>query len=137
MNDAFRVLFGAIFLLLLLVLVLATAQANGLIVFSGTGLDLAAIILSAVSVLITGLGVFIAILALWGYKEIRDRATNAAVEEATKRAVEAAREAAKPIAARTALEYMKDVGQDGEGSVSDEDVAQIVEALEPENENHG
>jgi hypothetical protein len=40
--------------------------------------DMAAIMLGAVAVIVTVLGVFIAILAVWGYSQFRNMATSAA-----------------------------------------------------------
>ena len=115
------------FMLALFVLSLSVAQSNGLIVFQGDTIDLTAILLTAVSVLVTVLGVFIAILALWGYKEIRDRAVASAVKDA----VEAAKIEVVPVAYRATQDFLRSRSGIGDGS-SDEEVNEIAQAVEPE-----
>lgn len=46
--------------------------------------ELAATVLSAVSVLVTVLGVFIAVLAVWGYSQFREMAASAAAKSVEK-----------------------------------------------------
>ncbi len=47
-----------------------------------TGIDLVSIILGAVAILVTVLGVIVAIAALWGYKSILDEASDGAKQAA-------------------------------------------------------
>ncbi len=46
--------------------------------------DAATLMLVAATLVVTGVGVLAAMLAVWGYKEIKDAATKAAVDEAIK-----------------------------------------------------
>lgn len=48
---------------------------------SMTYADLSALMLGAVAVLVTVLGIFLAVLAIWGYAHLRDAARAAALEE--------------------------------------------------------
>ena len=114
-------------MLLLLVLVLAGAKSNNLIVFTGTTFELASILLAATTLVVTVLGVFVAILALWGYREIRDKAIAQAVGQAVDKSAAIAKDVAGPVAARTVIEYMK--ARDGGAELSDQTIAEIVAAV--------
>lgn len=127
MNQAFQALWAFMFMLLLFVLVLATAKSNHVIVFEGKPFDVAVLLLTAVTLVVTCLGVFVAILALWGYKEIRDKAIDQAVGIAVERAATVAKEVAGSVAARTAIEYEK--ARDGGAELSDQAIAEIVQAV--------
>lgn len=61
--------------------------------------DVATIALAAATVVLTGVGVFVAIVAVWGYKEIREASIRAAIRTA--------RETARKVSAKTA----KDVAE--------------------------
>ena len=90
--------------LLLIVLVLSTAMSNGLIVFDGSRTDLSVILLTASAVILTGVAVAVAIVALWGWQGMKDLVIRAAEEKAAEIAKRVAREVASPVAARSTLE---------------------------------
>jgi hypothetical protein len=48
------------------------------------GADVATLTLTAATLVVTGVGVAIAVVTIWGYREIRDRAVRMAVREALK-----------------------------------------------------
>jgi hypothetical protein len=48
------------------------------------GADLATLALTAATLVITGVAVMVGIVAVWGFREIRERAVKAAVDEAIK-----------------------------------------------------
>lgn len=91
----------------LLVIALAAAVTNGVVVFSGARDDLVVIMLTAATVVLTGVAVAIGIFAFWGYGEIKTKMVEAARQEAQRVAPEVAKEAAAPIAARTAHEAIE------------------------------
>lgn len=63
-------------LLLWLILGIASGLMPGEILYT----DLAAVLLTAVAVLVTALGVFGAIMAVWGYGQLKDTAENVALK---------------------------------------------------------
>ena len=89
-NFVFAVL-SANFLTLLLLIWMAEhhghVQLGGVTVKS---LDLASLALVAATLVVTGVGVMVAILTLWGYREIREKAVKAAVKKAEKAAIKTA-----------------------------------------------
>lgn len=61
----------------------------------------AGVLLTAAAVVLTGTAVVVAIIALFGFTEIRDRAVDAAVDAATKAAKERTEEIVPAVTART------------------------------------
>lgn len=92
----------------LLVLIFNIALSNDLIVFDGAKTDLSAVLLAASAVVLTGVGILIAVLALWGFDGLRRAVVKDAADEAESVAREVARSVAQTVATRVILERMQD-----------------------------
>jgi hypothetical protein len=57
------------------------------------GADVATLVLTAATLVVTGVAVSVGVITIWGFREIRDRAIQAAVEAATKAVSEEKRQA--------------------------------------------
>lgn len=78
--------------------------------------DLVSVLLTAIGVLLAIVALFVAVLAIWGYSALKE----AAAEVAAKKAEQVAREVAGPIAARAGAEASNTVDPDGaDGLVSE------------------
>ena len=69
--------------------------------------DLITIILTAIAVLLAGVTIIIALLAVWGYSSIRESVVKTAQEAAEQAARDTARSIAEPVAARVAEEAVR------------------------------
>lgn len=127
LDELWRVLMTIIVVLGLFVLVLATAKSNGLIVWEGTTLDLSVLLLTAATVVLTGVAVGVAVFAIWGYREAREAAIKSAVEIAAAEARKTARDVAQTVATRARFDP-----EPVEDGTTSEQAEQIVEALELE-----
>ncbi len=81
------------------------------------GADVATLVLTAATLVITGVAVMVGIVAVWGFKEIRDRAIEAAVAAALEAVSEDRRRAFEQGQASPELEEanrIADVMNDGE-----------------------
>lgn len=76
--------------------------------------DTLTVVLACVTVVLTVLGIIIAVLALWGYRHFREIATDTAREVAGPIAAKIAKEVAEPIAARAAEEITRQGGGTGD-----------------------
>ncbi|MBU0581925.1 MAG: hypothetical protein KKB66_05055 [Alphaproteobacteria bacterium] len=108
-----------VFLIAIIVfLVVAIFHDKGFIVFNG-GMELASIMLAASSLVVTGVGVLAAILAVFGYGQIKD----AALHEARTEARKVAAEVSTSVAGRVAREVRP-------SDTTDQEAADLVEALD-------
>ncbi len=92
--------------------VLLTIQAlinrRVFVIFDGEKpFDVATLALSAATVVLTGVGVIVAIAAVWGYNEIRNKSLEAAEKAATTVAAKIAKDTAEVVAARTVADWLK------------------------------
>jgi len=107
--------------------VCSIAASNGLVVFDGSKADLSVVLLTAATVVLTGVAVIMALFGFWGYGELRSSAVRLAVEEARKTARETARSVAQTVVARSKFE----VAAEPDGTTPEE-AQKIVEAQEAE-----
>ncbi|HYL34106.1 MAG TPA: hypothetical protein VEU53_13280 [Stellaceae bacterium] len=96
-------------------MIIAWAATHGILIIKlDKPFDLATVLFLAATLVVTGVGVAVAVVTLYGYEHIRTSAIDAARKEAEK----VAKETAVSVAARTALEAVKTLGttaEDAEG----------------------
>ena len=108
-----------VFLLVVIVaLVLAILRDKGFIVFQ-SGLDLSSLLLSAATLIVTGVGVLAGLLAIFGYSQIKE----SALHEARTHARTVATEVASSVAARVARDVPR-------SDTTDQQAVDIVNALD-------
>jgi predicted membrane protein len=115
-EEAWKIAWTILFLIFLLVLVFATAQANHVVIYSSKESNLSELMLVAATLVITGIAVMLAILALWGYRELKDAAILAATKEAAKIAESEATKRADELVPRLIEARLQSVfGADSDG----------------------
>jgi sugar phosphate isomerase/epimerase len=82
--------------------------------------DTLSVVLSALSAILTALGIGIAVIAIWGYNSIKDEAARKAAEIAREVAKAVAEEKAEQVAARTVT------SMEGSGSQSTDDYGEAA-----------
>lgn len=55
---------------------------HGIVISVEKGADVATLVLTASAVVVTGVGVAVAVVAVWGFRDIRERAVEAAIRAA-------------------------------------------------------
>ncbi|RXF67113.1 hypothetical protein [Hansschlegelia zhihuaiae] len=92
--------------------------------------DFISIMLTGLAIMVTILGIGLAVAGVWGYANIKEEAIAAAREAAVSPARDAAREVAEPIAARTALEvFGLDSTSPDQNENKDNDPEGVAEAM--------
>ncbi len=86
--------------------------------------DIATLVLACSALVMTGVGVFVALLTFWGYRDIRKSAIKAAVEKAVPIAEKAAQEVARSVV----LRYIVDPGAELE--TTPQQAAEIIRNLD-------
>ena len=86
------------------------------------GADVATLVLTAATLVVTGVAVLVGVVTVWGYREILERAVAAAVKAAEPAAVNAARTAVAGMS--------RDVFQAGQASPTDEEARGIADAVD-------
>ena len=76
-----------------------------------SGLNLVTTILAALGVLLTALGIFIGLLAIWGYQNLREHAKDTATLVAERVAGQTARQVAQTVAATAAASIARDISE--------------------------
>lgn len=88
---------------LLLTLVFATALSNHLVVFDGSKTDLSMVLLAAATVVLTGVAILIAVMAIWGFDGLRKAIVESAAARADVIATDVARSVAQTVATRVII----------------------------------
>ncbi|MER9541773.1 hypothetical protein NKI72_06665 [Mesorhizobium sp. M0437] len=121
----------SIFLVIVIfALVIEILHDKGFIVFDG-GLELSSVLLTAASLVVTGVGVMAGILAIFGYGQIKEAAIHASRTEARTVAEDAARRVATEVASSVAARVAREVPA---STTTDEQAAEIVQALDNEDQ---
>lgn len=77
-----------------------------------SSVEVVTIVLSSVAILVTGLGIFIAIMAIWGYRSLHEIAERTAERVALDIADKVANRAAADAVARLDTKFVKDISED-------------------------
>ncbi len=99
-----------------------------------TRFDIATVTLAAAALVLTGVGVFVAILAIWGYNGLKDAAVKAAIRTARETARKVSKTTAKDVAEAVALRVSKSTLPFE--STSDE-AEEVIDNLDDENAGNG